>query len=430
MKRSVLMALALVVGVGMAFASGSQEAADSQGDGTTTIRWAYWGSGTRVEISQAAIDLYEERNADIQVNPEVSGGAGDHFIKVDTQIAGGAGPDIIQMGGNINDYVSRGVLLPLDQFAGNELNVDVIDDSAIQSGTIDGTLYGVSTGVTMPALVYNKSLLEREGIALPEVSMTYAEFRDYLVMLRDNLPDDVYPMMDIGAMSSNSTPFGYWSRYNGTPLYDAERNMTPVTAEAATRYLELFQDYRENGLVPPADIAAGYAETNADTSAIVAGRVAIGYLFTNQLSGYQAAMTDELALIEFPGAAETNALWVAPSQFYTVNLNSEHPEETVKFINFLVNDPDAALILGNNRGASASATARAAGASSPADQKVLDYLEAAAPHTSPDTPRVPNDTELNSTLYLIYQQVAFGQLTPEEGGQEIYDLLTRLIEES
>ena len=139
---------------------------------------------------------------------------------------------------------------------------------------------------------------------------------------------------------------------------------------------------------------------------------------------------DELALIEFPGAAETNALWVAPSQFYTVNLNSEHPEETVKFINFLVNDPDAALILGNNRGASASATARAAGASSPADQKVLDYLEAAAPHTSPDTPRVPNDTELNSTLYLIYQQVAFGQLTPEEGGQEIYDLLTRLIEES
>ncbi len=428
MRKSVLMVLTLVFSAALVFAGGGQESGGAGSDGVTTIRWAYWGSGERVEISQEAIELYQERNPNIRVNPEVSGGAGDHFIKVDTQLAGGAGPDIIQMGGNINDYVVRDVLLPLNEYAGTILNTDVIDDSAIQSGTINGNLYGVSTGVTMPALVYNKSLLEREGIPLPEVSMTYAEFRDYLVMLRDNLPDDVYPMMDIGAMSSNSTPFGYWSRYNGTPLYDAENDRTPVTPEAATRYLELFQDYRENGLIPPADVAAGYAETNADTSAIVAGRVAIGYLFTNQLGGYQAAMTDELDLIEFPGAAETNALWVAPSQFYTVNKDSENIEETVRFINFLVNDPDAALILGNNRGASASSSARAAGATSEADQKVLDYLEAAAPHTSPDTPRVPNDTELNSTLYLLYQQVAFGELTPEEGGQEIYDLLVRLIE--
>lgn len=426
MKRSVLLGFALMMSAGLLFAAGSGEA--DGGDDVTTIRWAYWGSGARVEISQGAIELYEERNPGVRVNPEVSGGAGDHFVRVDTQLAGGGGPDIIQMGGNINDYVGRGALLPLDEYAGSILNTDVIDDSAVQSGTIDGQLYGVSTGVTMPALAYNRSLLEREGIPLPETSMTYEEFREYLVMLRDNLPEGMYPMQDIGVMSSNTTPFGYWTRYNGTPLYDAERDTTDVTPEDATAYLELFQDYRENGLIPPADIAAGYAESNADSSALVAGRVAIGYLFTNQLSGYQAAMTDELDLIEFPGAAETNALWVAPSQFYTVNRNSENIEATVRFIDFLVNDPDAALILGNNRGASASSTARAAGATSPADQKVLDYLEAAAPHTSPDTARVPNDTELNNTAYLIYQRVAFGQLTPEEGGQELYDLLVRLIE--
>jgi multiple sugar transport system substrate-binding protein len=331
------------------------------------------------------------------------------------------------MGGNIPDYVNRGVLLPLEQYAGTILDTDAIDESAIESGTLNGHLYGVSTGVTMPALVYNKSMLERLDAPLPDVTMTYAEFRDYLVTLKDYLPEGVYPMMDIGAMSSNSTPFGYWARYNGTPLYDAENNTTPVTAAAARKYLELFQDYRENGLVPPADIAAGFAETNADTSAIVAGKVAIGYLFTNQLGGYQAAMTDELDLIEFPGAAATKALWQAPSQFYTVNKDSAQPEETVKFINFLVNSPDAARVLGNNRGASASATARAAGASDINDQKVLEYLNVSGPHTSAETPHVPNDTELNSTLYLIYQQVAFGQLTPAQGGQQIHDMLVRLI---
>ncbi len=393
---------------------------------SSTVRWAYWGSAARIERSQKAIDLFKAATG-IVVNPEISGGTGDHFNKVDTQIAGGAGPDIIQMGGNINDYVKKGVLLPLDKYAGGILNTSAIDPSAIESGTINGQLYGVSTGVTMPALVYNKSLLLRVGAPLPKVSMTYAEFRAYLEALNAVLPNSVYPMQDIGAMASNSTPFGYWTRYNGTPLYNEATKSTYVTAADAKKYLEMFKDYRDNGLIPPADVAAGYAETNADTSAIIAGKVAIGFIWTNGLSGYQAATKDELGLIEFPGAAAMKSLWQAPSQFYTVNKDSKNPENAVKFINFLVNSPDAAKVLGNDRGASASATARAAGLADINDQKVIEYLKTAGPHSSKETPHLPNDTELNSTLYLIYQKVAFGKITPAQGGQQIYDMIARLI---
>jgi multiple sugar transport system substrate-binding protein len=415
MKRIGLVLFALVMGAAMV--SGAP----------VTLRWAYWGSQARIQRSQAAIDLFQAANPDVTVNPEVSGGSGDHFPKVDTQIAGGAGPDIIQMGGNIGDYVKKGVLLPLDKYAGNILTTSVIDPSAIESGTIDGHLYGVSTGVTMPALVYNKSLLQRVGAPLPNVSMTYPEFRAYLVTLKSKLPWGVYPMQDIGAMSSNSTPFGYWLRFNGTPFYNAATNSSPVKASDAQKYLDLFRDYRINGLIPPADMAAGYAETNADTSALIAGKVAIGYIFTNGLGGYQAATKDELQLMEFPGAAATKALWQAPSQFYTVNKDSKNADLAVKFINFLVNAPEAAKVLGNDRGASASASARAAGLADVNDQKVIEYLKSAGPHSSKETPHLPNDTELNSTLYLIYQKVAFGQITPAAGGQQIYEMIQRLI---
>ncbi len=338
MKKTVLVLLFVALSASLVFGAGTKEQAAESGE--TTVRWAYWGSGERVTISQEAIDLYESRNPGVMVNPEVSGGAGDHFVKVDTQLAGGNGPDIIQMGGNIYDYAD--VLLPLDQYTGTLLDTGVIDPSAVASGTIGGKLLGVSTGVTMPALVYNKSMIERAGVPLPKRSLTYDEFRDYLVLLKSKLPRGVYPMQDIGVMSTNSTPFGYWTRYNGTPLYTASTASTDVTAADAQKYLELFADYRKNGLVPPPDVAAGYAESNADSSALIAGKVAIGYLYTNQLGGYQAATTDELELMEFPGAAATKALWQAPSQFYTVNKDSKNPEETVKFINFLVNDPDAA----------------------------------------------------------------------------------------
>lgn len=427
MKKRVIGCLILLMAATMAFATAQPESDSSGSMGTSTVRWAYWGSEGRVKISQEAIDLFMAANPGMVVNPEVSGGAGDHFIKVDTQIAGGNGPDIIQMGGNIGDYVSKGVLLPLEKYSGSILDTAAIDPSAIESGTLNGHLYGVSTGVTMPTLVYNKSLIERVGMPLPKVSMTYEEFRAYLVDLKKKLPAGVYPMQDIGALPSNSTPFGYWTRYNGTPLYDEVNKTTAVTPAAAKKYLELFKDFRDNGLVPPADIASGYAETNADTSALVAGKVAIGYLYTNQLGGYQGAMTDEIDLIEFPGAAATKALWQAPSQFYTVNKDSKNIEDTVMFINFLVNSPEAAGVLGSDRGASASASARAAGSSNVNDQKVLEYLAVAGPHSSRETAHVPNDTEFNSTLYLIYQQVAFGKITPAEGGQQIHDLLNRMI---
>jgi multiple sugar transport system substrate-binding protein len=415
MRKIVFASLALVLCASLGY---SQAA---------TLRWAYWGGESRVKRSQQAIDAFIAANPGVAVNPEPSGGAGDHFTKVDTQLAGGAGPDIIQMGGNINDYVKKGVLLPLDGYAGAVINTKAIDPSAIESGTVGGKLYGVSTGVNMPALAYNKTMIEKAGASLPKVTMTYDEFRAYLVALKAKLPKGVYPMMDIGVMSSNTTPFGYWTGYNRTPLYVASTNSSAITAEVAQKYLELFADYRKAGLVPPADIAAGFAETNADSSAIVAGKVAIGFLWTNQLAGWQGAMKDELAFIEFPGAAVEKCLWQAPSQFYTINKDSKNPELAAKFINFLVNEPAAAKVLGNDRGFSASSIGRAAVPAEGTDLKVLDYLKVSGPHTRKEGDHVPNDTQFNNEAYLIYQKVAFGQLSPKDGGRQIADLIQKLI---
>jgi multiple sugar transport system substrate-binding protein len=427
--KKVVCVLVVFAAFGVSLFAGGAKASSGKVD-EGTIRWAYWGAETRVKISQEAIDIYQKQNPGVKINPEPTGGTGDHFTKVDTQIAGGQGPDIIQMGGNLPDYVTKGVLLDLTPYAGTLLDTAAIDESALESGKVDGKLYGVSTGVTMPALLINKTLIQEAGVPLPKVSMSYAEFRDYLVQLKAKLPRGVYPLQDIGVLSSASVPFGYWSRYNGTPIYDDVAKVTYVKASDAQRYLELWKDYRDNGLIPPPAEAANYAETSADTSAIIARRVAITYVWTNGLPGYQQATQDDLDLIEFPGAAATNALWPAPSQFYTVNKESKHIEDAVKFINFLVNSPDAAKVLGNDRGASASSTARegAASTATPSDQKIFAYLEAAAPHSSKETAHLPNDTELNSTLFLIYQRVAFGQTTPAQGGQEIVDLLNRLID--
>jgi multiple sugar transport system substrate-binding protein len=314
-KNRVFVALlALMVGMALVMTSCTKKetgASSSSGSasGAVTLRWAFWGSETRVKMSQDALNIFQAANPGIVVNIEVSGGSGDHFQKVDTQLAGGAAPDIIQMGGNYPDYIAKGVTLDLTPYVGKGLDTSAVDAGAIAAGSSGGKLYAVSTGATIPALVYNKTLLDKAGAPAPSVTQTWAEFREYLVSIKSKLPSGVYPVQDFGSTASGSTGFGYWLRDNGTPIYDDAQGKTLVTPADAKKFLDQFKDYRDNGLIPPASIAAGYAETGADSSSLIAGKVAIGFIVSNQFAGYQSNTTDELGLIEMPNAAARKALW-------------------------------------------------------------------------------------------------------------------------
>jgi multiple sugar transport system substrate-binding protein len=159
----------------------------------------------------------------------------------------------------------------------------------------------------------------------------------------------------------------------------------------------------------------------------VAGRVAIGFIVSTQLPGFQGAMTDELGLALMPGVASgTQPLWPQLSQVMTISRGSSNPEAAARVINFMINSPDAGRILHSDRGASASSTFRAGEVVTPLQQRINRYHDIAGPFISPEGAHLPNDTEFNSVAFLIHQQVAFGQLTPAQGGQQLFELITRL----
>ena len=192
-SKFAYVSLVLFLSAAMVFAggksdTGSSSSSSNAASGATVLRWAFWGSETRVKASQAAIDVFQAQNPGIVVNLEVSCGTGDHFQKVDTQLAGGAGPDIIQMGGNYPDYIAKGVTLDFTPYVGKGLDTSTIDAGAIAQGSANGKLYAISTGATIPALVYNKTLLDKAGVPVPPVSSTWAEFRAYLVSIQSKLP--------------------------------------------------------------------------------------------------------------------------------------------------------------------------------------------------------------------------------------------------
>jgi multiple sugar transport system substrate-binding protein len=189
----------------------------------------------------------------------------------------------------------------------------------------------------------------------------------------------------------------------------------------------MWADMRAEGLIPDADTTATYGETGTDNSALVAGKAAIGLIWSNQLAGYQAAMTDELGATTLPKGGEPSYV-IQMSQYLGMSKDSQNKEAAALFINFFVTTPTAGAVLQTNRGIPSSPVVREAtgvGASK-TDAEVYRIYNAVADRTIPQGPNLPNDQEFVNELRLIGQAVAYGQSTVDEAAEDLQALIERL----
>jgi multiple sugar transport system substrate-binding protein len=258
--------------------------------GPAELRMGWWGNDDRAARTQKVIELFQKAYPEIKVTGEPNGGTADHFKIIDTQLAGNNAPDLIQFGGNYPDY--QQYLEPLDGYLGKQLLIDTperFDQTALIPATRDDKLWVVSLGTNTPVLAYNKTMIEAAGAALPKDNLTWDELIAYGKDLKAKLPNGIAPFVDNSTNQANY--LSYFYRQQGSPLWTSdEGGKSYAKVESAKKWLQMWADMRAEGLIPDADTTAAYAETGADSSALVAGKAAIGLLWSNQIAAYQAAM--------------------------------------------------------------------------------------------------------------------------------------------
>ena len=396
--------------------------------GPAEIRMGWWGNDDRAARTLQVIELFQAAYPEITVIGEPNGGTPDHFAIIDTQLAANDAPDIIQFGGNWPDY--QQYLEPLNGYLGKQLLIDTpetFDQSAlIPATTADGDLFAISLGTNTLILAYNKTMIEAAGVELPKDNMTWDEFIAYGTELKAALPDGVFPFVDNSTNQANYLSYFYTQQ--GTDLWTLdEGGKSYATVESAQKWLQMWADMRAEGLIPDADTTSTYAESGPDSSALVAGKAAIGLIWSNQLAGYQAAMTDQLAATTLPVGGEDSYV-IQMSQYLGMNNASENKEAAALFLNFFVTTPTAGAILQTNRGVPSSPVVRqgtAVGATK-TDAEVYRIYDAVADRTIPQGPNLPNDQEFVNELALIGQQVAYGQSTVDQAAADLQALIERL----
>jgi len=397
---------------------------------TVELRMAWWGSDARHEKTIKVIELFEEKNPGIKITPEYSGFDG-YFDKLNTQIAAGNAPDLIQMGGNIKEYVDRGALLDLKPYVGSIIHQEDFSEGLIKKATFDDKFYGVTLGVSSFGLIYNQTMFEKAGVPIPSEDWTYDDFKNTIKQLSEKLGDGFYGAYDLSSANDSAALSTYLGSM-GKELYrGGERHFE---RQDMIDWYTMWDELRKANAITPPDVQVANPPSAIDKSLIVKGQVAIQTAAASQIYGFQELTEDKLGLVVFPkGSVNQGLVSPVPGQFLTGYAKTEHPEEVAKFINFMVNDADAALILGSDRGVPASSKIRdmLAAQSTPTDKVLYDFVSTVS-RLAPDVDyeQFPLDNELLKLIQLTGEKIAFGQQPIEAAVDEYMTEIDKLLEKA
>ena len=103
-----------------------------------------WSRRSSLPQTLAVLDAYMTKNPGVTIVPEFTD-FGAFTDKIATETAGGNAPDMFSVNVDLlAEYARRGVIMPLNEYVPDPLNLSDYVDGAIKAATIDGHLYAHS----------------------------------------------------------------------------------------------------------------------------------------------------------------------------------------------------------------------------------------------------------------------------------------------
>ena len=324
----------------------------------TQLRMFWWGAKDRAERTEKVNTLFAQKNPGITVAGETLGWA-DYWPRLATQAAGRNAPDLIQMDYRyIFEYARRGALLPLDAHVGKGLNLADFSPEAINSGKVDGKIFGISLGLNSTALMFDKTTIETLGLKAPESGMTWAQIGDLAVEIAKAAKKPGYfGMQDAGRYEP---ALEVWMRQRGKALY-TEDGKLGFDEKDIGEWFALWDGLRKRGGVASPEVQA-LDTGEIDTSLLTLGKAAIVSAHSNQLVGFQAVTKSKLAMAMYPSgeAGSKPGQYLKPAMMLSIYANAKSPEQAVKVLDFFVSNTEAGMLLGVERGVPPSRAVRRA----------------------------------------------------------------------
>lgn len=416
LKLSVLAVAASAVPLaGCGSGGGSGSGADG------ALRFTWWGNPARNERTVKVIDAFKAANSGINVNPE-PGEWSSYWDKLATQFAGNDAPDLIQMDEKyLSEYGGRGALADLTKLG---LDTSKFAEGTVQSGELpEKGLVAINAGINAVIVGLNTDVFDKAGVKVPDdESWTWDDLNKVAADVTKGSPSGTY---GISSLASSEPTLRIWLRQRGKDEFGPDGlGFDEADLQSFLEYTKKLQDDKA---CPPASVAVEDAGKSVDQSMFATGKLGMAVFWSNQVVAYDQATNGKVKLLRLPsttGKASDVKLWYKASMYWSVNARSKNQENAVKLINFMVNDPAGAKILGAERGIPANTECRQAieGDLSASEKKIVEFLDKIQGELG-DVPTVTpmGGGEFANILLRQTQDVLFDRSSPADAAKKVIE---------
>ncbi|GBF76518.1 hypothetical protein PA598K_04994 [Paenibacillus sp. 598K] len=381
--------------------------------GATELGMMWWGTDARHEATNKALDIYTSQNPNVTFKTEAMSWDA-YWQKLPTLAASRTIPDVLQMdAAYLQEYVTRGQLADLT-------DVDlsgIVDDTVIENLKIDGKLYVIPLSQNAQGMAFNKEELEANGIPLPQPGWTYEEYFQWARDARAKLPDGKYPIGDSGAWADYNN---YQVGMGGEPIMADNGKTFNLDKEKFMTFYSTYAEFREQGIVPPADRSAAFQENDPQADPMASGVVMTRGATTGSVSALEQLMPGKIGVTTLP-TGPAGGGWAQSTIFLAVNAATPHMDEAKTFVKWFITDKEAGKALGLTRGIPISAENYAELEPTLEAKDILgkELYDLALEKAMPFYPVAAGYSEWADNYVKEMEAVSFGQQTIEQAYEKI-----------
>ncbi|WP_284645090.1 ABC transporter substrate-binding protein [Paenibacillus silviterrae] len=374
------------------------------------LRIMWWGSQPRHNATLKALELYKRIHPNVTFETEYSGIEG-YLDKLSSLEAAKRAPDIIQLDPSwIADWTSKNLLADL-----SSVNLSKVDPKLLDIGKRNDIPYAVPLGSVAYGMIYNKKAMENLGLPLPRNGWTWDDFfalaRSFKEVAKEGQYFTKYYAGDYFMYSAYQYAQGKGPIITKDGLFNIDKN-------TFLQWTKQFEELREDGIVVPEALNL----TDRGTADLLSnGKILIRDAYTSEFLSWDRGNPNVYEMVTAPRSTEAGG-WFKPSMYFSVSAYSNQKVESLKFLNWFLNDPEAAQILGTTRGV-------------PANSEIADSIQAYLSRGDKIGMQLYYATLQDGQMYspepqgfaeyiekdyaMIRDQLIFAKITPEEAFEKL-----------
>ncbi|MFG3257180.1 ABC transporter substrate-binding protein [Streptomyces sp. NPDC048172] len=428
-RRAVLASAAAGLGTALTGTLSACSTASGGTSGGVTLTFTWWGNDDRAARTEKAVRLFEKEHPGVTVQTS-NADFGSYMQKLATQAAGGGIPDVAQLDyRQISQYAGGDALLPLgDAIEDGTLRTSAMDREFLRTGTYMGKFYALPSGRGITGYAYDSALYKKAGVPTPGPDWTWRDFTEAagdIAALRLKSPDGrrVAGANDGG---TNEDIFEVWLRGRGGKLYASQTELG-FTEDDLTEFWTFCDTLRRKGAVAQAKDTSQARST--ELTPMARGLAAADFTWDAPFPGYTALLGEDVHFAPVPTTRGRQGAYFKPSMLYGVGSQSKHPEEALALVDFLLNDPRAADILGFTRSTppNRKLAARVAKTLKGPEREIYEYARTMEKYGVDAPPPAPpkGDVAVQTAFKRVYERVMYERTSPRQGARELIDEANR-----